>query len=149
MVRKIQVGNHPSAHKMVSSSRNSWVKLVSSIPRWGSFGDYFIYDWHFWSAFFYGYARIHVRPSFLKWFSIVGMIWSLFFFRFQRKPKQRRGVAVALLEVGSALSLKFYHVSGMLGASMAQVCQRISIIWLSLLFLFALVDACFCFVWCT
>ena len=43
-------------------------------------------------------------------------------------------------------SCKSYHLPGMLRASAAQVCQRVSIVWLSLLFLFAQVDACFCFV---
>ena len=34
------------------------------------------------------------------------MIWSHFFFRFQRKPRQRSGVAVASLEGNSALFLR-------------------------------------------
>ena len=40
-------------------------------------------------------------------------------------------------------SCKSYHLPGMLSASAAQVCQRVSIVWLSLLFLFAQVDAHF------
>ena len=49
----------------------------------------------------------------------------------------------ALLEDGSALFSESYGVSGMFGTSAAQVCQRVSIIWLSLPFLFALVGAYF------
>ena len=59
-----------------------------------------MYNWHFWFVFFLRYARIYVRPSFSKWFSIVGMIWSHYFFRFQPKPPQRGCVAVAVLNEG-------------------------------------------------
>ena len=48
----------------------------------------------------------------------------------------------------SALFSESCDVSGMFGTSAAQVCQRVSIIWLSLPFLFALVGAYFCLVWC-
>ena len=49
----------------------------------------------------------------------------------------------ALLEDGSALFSESYDVSGMLRTSAAQVCQKVSIIWLSLPFLFAVVGAYF------
>ena len=74
------------------------------------------------------------------------MIWSYFSFRVQPKPQQRGRVAVALLEDGSALFSESYDVSGMFGTSAAQGCQRLSIIWLSLPVLFALVGAYFCLV---
>ena len=49
----------------------------------------------------------------------------------------------------SALFSEQCDVSGMFGTSAAQVGQRVSIIWLSLPFLFALVGAYFCRVWWT
>ena len=52
------------------------------------------------------------------------MIWSHFFFRFQRKPRQRRGVAVALLEVVFALFLqdlsRVWNVGGQCGPDVSK-----------------------------
>ena len=76
------------------------------------------------------------------------MIWSYFSFRVQPKPQQLGRVAGSLLEDGSALFSESYGVSGMFGTNAAQVCQRVSIIWLFLPFLFALVGAYFCPIWC-
>jgi len=67
------------------------------------------------------------------------------FFRFQPIPQQRGFIAVALLWREILLySSESYDVSGMLGASGAQMSQTTSIFWQSLPFLFALMGAYFC-----
>ena len=59
------------------------------------------------------------------------MIWSHFFFRFQWKPRQRRGVAGPLLEGNSALFLRVlslaWNVKGQCGPGVSKGLDSLAI----------------------